>query len=128
MNSTHLSHRVRFLPWKGTRYETGFRGARTLILGESNYQKDGKRFSRRLNIELIGGQADGIGRYTGSWPYWTKIITLLSPEDPDRHQFWHSVAYYNFIQEFTGAVARKRPTSQMWLDARKPFFEILSAG
>ena len=85
MSTVQFSDRVRFLPWVGSHYNAGLRGAKTLILGESHYRKDGKRFSPRLNIDLIEGQANGIGPYTGPWPYWTKIVKLLSPNDPDPH-------------------------------------------
>jgi hypothetical protein len=43
-----------------------------------------------------------------------------------RHTFWHSVAFYNYIQEFVGSRARERPTEEMWNDAEKPFFMILT--
>ena len=49
---------------------------------------------------------------------------ILTPTDP--HRFWHSVAYSNYIQQFTGLAARDRPTEQMWREAVDPFFEILN--
>src|SRR6266478_2421464 len=117
---------VRFVPWVGSSYDSGLKGAKTLILGESHYQKDGKAYSRNLNIELISGQANKTGIYLGRYPFWTKIIKLVSPSDTDPHRFWNSVAYYNYIQEFVGLVARERPTGIMWKDAQKPFYEVLS--
>lgn len=122
-----LSSQIRFLPWIGSQYYNGFNGVRTLILGESHYQKNGKDYSRNLNIELITGQADKTGPYTGRYPFWTKIVKLVSPDNIDPHRFWHSVAYYNYIQEFVVQIARMRPSDKMWKDAKEPFYEILQA-
>lgn len=120
-----FTSQVRFLPWVGSRYRAGLQGAKTLILGESHYQKNGKDYSRNLNIELIAGQADKTGTYLGRYPFWTKIIKLASPHDINPNRFWHSVAYFNYIQEFVGLAARERPTKQMWEDASEPFYEVL---
>lgn len=117
---------VRFVPWVGSNYNKGLHGAKILILGESHYRKDGKDYSRGLNVELISGQANSTGEYPGRYAYWTKIINLVSPSDIDPHRFWNSVAYYNYIQEFVGLNPRDRPTKVMWEDAEKPFYKVLS--
>jgi hypothetical protein len=97
-----------------------------LILGESHYRKDNKRFTPELNRELIDGQVTESGKYKKPYPFWTKIIKLVSPENPEKSLFWHSVAYTVYIQEFVGKVARVRPTNEMWNSAIEPFCSVVS--
>ena len=40
------------------------------------------------------------------------------------HDFWHSVSFYNFVQQAVGPSPRYRPTETMWKDGL-PYFETV---
>jgi hypothetical protein len=118
---------VYFKPWVGKNY---FKGdifpKRVLVLGESHYEWD-------PNIPLtefptfdciqIQDQIDGKKKQ-----FWTKIVIAFLNRYPlpeDRGRFWHSVAFYNYVQEPVGFGARTRPTKEMWINSQQSFFEIL---
>lgn len=45
----------------------------------------------------------------------------------DREAFWQSIAFYNFIQEPVGEVARQEsPTPEMWQRAVEPFRSVIA--
>jgi hypothetical protein len=122
-----------FRPWIGNDYASGYRCCdgsrkRTLILGESYYEKDAQRnpLSNRSNLtrEIIKQQID----CTWIHRFYTRIArTFLShpPTCPERPPFWHSVAYYVFIQAIVGSRAGQRPTRLMWQAGAVPFALIL---
>lgn len=116
-----------FEPWIGADYEeNGFQGIRVLLLGESHFVGEGdpgptitQNVVRKYGIE---------GR---SQPFFTKVWKTMSPDggdsSEDREAFWHSVAFYNFIQEPVGEVARqKSPTPEMWQRAVEPFRSVIA--
>jgi uracil-DNA glycosylase len=43
----------------------------------------------------------------------------------DSQAFWHTVAFYNYIQCVVGGGARIPPTKEMWTKARPPFSQVL---
>lgn len=102
----HMKH-VKFLPWIGKNYMGGFNGMRTLVLGESHYAwKQEPDLSDKPNVtsECIQEQLDG--DYTKA--FWTKLAKAMSGEDTltleGKAKFWHSVAFYNYVQESAGLV------------------------
>ena len=107
---------IRFLPWVGSNYSKGFKGVRTLVLGESHYQwaavGDINTWST-ITPELVQEQIDG--HYTKA--FWTKIaITFLNqrPSRDEKEVFWHSVAFYNYVQESAGDGPRQAPSEGSW--------------
>jgi len=110
-----------FLPWIGKNYAIGYPwGGRTLILGESHYCSHipSRTFTRDLTEEYL----------TGEWthPFWTKLGKVFTGQDSiERSSFWHSVSFYNYIQEPVDDVGI-RPTEAMWLNAERPLLEVMN--
>ena len=67
---------------------------------------------------------------TGDWRHnqMKRVFnTFLNDDfnDENIEKFWHSVAYYNYIQEIVGGTSKFRPTKKMWKDAEECFLEVL---
>jgi len=115
---------IHFLPWEGDRYQSaGLAGVRLLILGESHYHEGsdpGSDFTRRLTQGYIDG--------TMNHRFWTLVARSVAGQSTSREHcqaFWHTVAFYNYIQCVVGASARVAPTAEMWTAARQPFSQVL---
>lgn len=117
---------VFFKPWIGADYESGWKGIRTLVLGESHYEwEEDKSLTPTLTIGCIEEQIQG--DYTKQ--FWTNIVVAFLGKRPtleEKRSFWQSVAFYNYIQESVGFGARVRPNTERWRNAKKPFSEILA--
>ena len=116
-----------FKPWIGENYKKGVKGKKILILGESHYGEKGAEYDN-FTKEVV--KEVGISK---SIAYFTKIaksILLLGSNESISHKqkekFWHSVAFYNYVQCFVGEGPRERPTTEMWESSKKPFIEILN--
>jgi hypothetical protein len=48
------------------------------------------------------------------------------PNDKERIEFWNSVAYYNYIQEFVGDSPRQSHPYELWPRYEPAFAEVLS--
>lgn len=125
--NSELTSKIRFQPWIGKKYQSGFNGLRTLILGESHYHGNFNpdiNNSPNLTIECIREQVDG------DWTkaFWTKIVAAMTGRPPtleDKQQFWSSVAFYNYVQESAGSGPRVRPAEESWKMSEAPFREML---
>ena len=125
---------IHFKPWVGANYQDGGRfGKRILVLGESHYQWDKNiPLDREPNLtrDCVISQISDPGKYEKeSLAFWTKIVIAFlnrSPSDEDKHEFWHSVAFFNTIQESVGFGARVRPTDLMWKNGCLAFGEVVS--
>ena len=116
----------RFYPWVGDAYEAGLRGARVLILGESLYLTDPSHGYADTTRDTIGRQAAGAERDR----FYTRVMGLVEGGPTwraDRRAFWHSVAFYNYVQEPVGNAARQRPTEAMWAAAHAPYRQVVAA-
>lgn len=118
---------VKFLPWVGKNYGRGFNGLRTLVLGESHYESANNpdiSNSRSETVSCIEEQVSGDWTYA----FWTKTASALLGRKPtldDKKQFWHSVAYYNYVQESAGSGPRIMPAQKSWHMSELPFKEVL---
>lgn len=117
---------VKLAPWIGNQYgeSTLFNGG-LLVLGESEYQvKVGQQPSRGDTQYCVKQVINGNGS-----AFWTKVASLFlghkPQDDEERARFWHSVAYYNFIQTHAGFGPRVRKTPEMWIGAPEAFKEVL---
>lgn len=116
-----------FDPWVGSRYRTdGLSGVRVFILGESHYGDAGTE-SRSFTAEVVRewGQEKRLRFFTLT----QKLVLGLGPgwvPSEERAEFWERVAFYNFVQCFTGPEPRYRPIEDMWQSAAQPFLETLS--
>lgn len=111
-----MEKHINFLPWIGSNYYKGFKGVKTLVLGESHYQwsavGDINNWST-ITQKLVQEQIDG--HYTKA--FWTKIAkTFLNhlPSREEKEMFWHSVAFYNYVQESAGEGPRQAPSDESW--------------
>lgn len=121
--SCEFSGLVKFLPWIGKQYDGGFLPRRKLlVLGESHYSSNGTReFTRRVVREYIAG---------AGYRFFTSIhqaVAGIHHTDPmfDHDKFWHSVAFYNFVQEAVGDGPRQRPTGEMIVNSTPAFKEVI---
>lgn len=118
---------VKFYPWEGENYFRAPFGKRVLILGESHYEWKGSGpidDHPTLTQDLIEDQL--AGRY--KIRFWTHIAVAFLNKVPtlaEKREFWHSVAFYNYVQQSAGAGARVRPAANMWRDSEIAFNEVL---
>ncbi|MEA2977487.1 MAG: hypothetical protein QOF19_3007 [Alphaproteobacteria bacterium] len=119
MPQTDIRH-VHFLPWKGRDYEN--QSVRILILGESHYssQDESSDFTERLTLQYMNGE--------WNHRFWTQIsqaITGKSAREIDRHKFWNSVAFYNYVQTIGVSQPREKPSDALFHESEPAFFEVL---
>lgn len=119
------------LPYIGPEYGSPHRwGVTILILGESHYAEDmeageplGTEFTRGVIQEVLNGIRKP------AFNFFAKVAGLFyggrHASEAERIEFWHSVAYYSFVQACVGNSPRRRPTSLMWERAELPFVETL---
>lgn len=124
---------VRFAPWVGSQYTEGFCGLRTLLVCESHYG-DKKHERPTATPEIV--KALGLGERhpwaTGKLrrhPHFTKIMSAVKNEkksfsSAQKKEFWSSVAYYNFLQEFIRDT-RVHPPKDAWERGKSAFTEVL---
>lgn len=119
---------IKFTPWTGAQYESGLHGNKILILGESPYRpedvendiNDSSLTSHRIQTQIDGDC---------SYKFWTNIAIALLNRKPtlaDKKAFWHSVAYYNYVQESVGNGPRIPPSKDAWKRGEEAFLEVLS--
>ena len=122
-----MASAILFNPWKGSNYECGFGGLRTLVLGESHYQWDAEISidgDPNLTIGLVNDQLSG----EETKAFWTKIaIAFLNrkPSLEDKIDFWNAVAFYNYIQQSAGDGPRIAPPKASWKDSEEAFKEVV---
>jgi hypothetical protein len=116
-------------PWIGTKYfSSPFNGIKLLILGESEYEWDSGCLTRDIATKLISEIADG--KWTHK--FYSNIFKVLT--GISRHaavpgtyrDFWHSVSFYNFVQDAVGPRPRCRPTPAMWNNGLAYFETVFS--
>jgi hypothetical protein len=97
---------VCFQPWVGKNYKK--RTPRLLVVGMSHYDWDGRNVPKYfVTNEVVQGRMSG--EYTSQ--FCTNIVATCKgriPNDEEKEQFWQSVAFYNYIQEFVGTSPRKK--------------------
>jgi len=121
-------------PWVGERYQSPLNiKRRTLVLGESNYTEP-ENFTSELVINCVKDDMSkgelGVERdTTGFCRFSTKIRRIIFGRNEKLHpsEFWHDVAFYNFVQSLVGDKARERPTPEMWQQSISAFEEIVNA-
>lgn len=124
---------VRFAPWVGPHYERGIHGLRILVVCESHYgAKEQERPTvtpEVLKALALGQKHPQATAKLRQHAHFTKIMasilnTTKHFSRTDRYEFWHSVAYYNFIQEFLPSI-RKAPSDTAWEKGKRAFTEVL---
>jgi len=118
---------VTFRPWIGRNYRSGGNwGHRLLILGWSHYRQFAfpeALYTRHVIRAHLHGEAGA------DHQFWTDVARVLTGKPSftpdDRREFWRSVAFYNYIQEFVGSGPEGRPTKSAWARSTAPFREVL---
>ena len=127
--------RIRFEPWIGSRYDLCqqprpliFGKSRVLILGESHYTDDGEdQYTRNFTSIVVKTHRDKL-------PFFCRLKEACVKQDNAKDnamtpmEFWHSVAFYNYVQWFTRVVPGPggRPTSRMLRESRDAFRQCLN--
>jgi hypothetical protein len=112
---------VNFHPWEGENYRSS--KPRLLVVGESHYDWKGRlEPEQKVTIEVVRHFMDKPSRF------FTNIVATCAGELPSgetRRKFWHSVAFYNYVQQFAGDAPRMRPNYQMWQQSEDAFRLVL---
>ena len=105
-----------FIPWIGRNFKRSpvFDGTRILIVGSSHYEWCARcwKSAASRNDTAHSREADFTCRCVAevacgkaSISHWRRIANCMLGRDANDatvYEFWHSVAYYNFIQEIVG--------------------------
>ena len=124
------SDKIAFHPWVGNRYSEGYPVAggaiRVLLLGEAHYKSDppddrshGVSFTFDSVTNYLAAKGTP-GRRRSPARYWTRTGKVIAgPGSYDRQAFWHSVAFYNYVQCFQPVGTC--PTEEAFAAARAAF-------
>jgi hypothetical protein len=116
---------VRFQPWVGKNFAS--RVPRLLVVGMSHYSWGDKNLpdywvTNAVILHRISGDVRN--------KFLTNIIATCIghlPSDEERVEFWHSVAFYNYIQEFVGNSPRRAHAYELWARAEPALAQVLRA-
>jgi hypothetical protein len=101
-------------------------GKKILVLGESHYQRDdNKPLYPEFTRDCIEEQLEGDWTYQ----FWTNIVVAFLNRRPtleEKRDFWHSVAFYNYIQQSVGPRPRVHPSTNMWQKSEQGFIDVLN--
>ena len=114
-----------FEPWVGQEYGAGSQHLRLMLLGKSHYGDYIAPDARVFTSEVVK-------RYAVDGPtisYFTIAYRAATgkpiPGADERQAFWHSVAFYNYVQCYVGTGPRQRPTPSDWATGRLPFAKTI---
>jgi hypothetical protein len=116
--------KVRFQPWIGQNYDS--RSPKLLVLGMSHYrwEKCKKTPDYLITNSVIG--------YWSTSKRTKKFFSNIAatcighlPNYEERVDYWNSVAFYNYIQEFVGDSPRQPHDYKLWVRSEPAFAEIL---
>lgn len=115
--------KVRFQPWVGQNYSS--RVPRLLVLGMSHYSWGDEELPDHFvtNAVILHRIAT---RPAGK--FFTNINATANghlPSKEEQIEFWQSVAFYNYIQEFVGDSPRRLHAYEFWQRSEQSFAEVL---
>jgi len=119
---------VKFQPRIGSDYAAAKFGKRVLVVGDSHYEWQGSgNIDQWADITrtLVQEQIDG--EYTKR--FWTNIAIMFLNRRPtlaDKHEFWHSVSFFNYLQSSAGFGPDSVPLEDQWQNSHSAFFEVLA--
>jgi len=122
--TTPITH---FYPWIGKNYtSSGIKGKRVMVLGESHYEwLDDQTLAADWTQQSIENDITG-----KKHRFRTRVAAVFlghrptSPEE--RGDFWHSIAFTNYIPVSVGKGAEKKPSEEMWAAAVPRFSALIS--
>lgn len=119
---------VVFQPWVGENYEKGINGKKVMILGESHYGESGKDNLGFTNwvvnhyLDYLKGKIKSSG-WMGNWSKYTNV--WKSVVGGKKSDFWHSIMFYNYVQEFI-VDSRISPSNAQFETSETAFFQVLN--
>lgn len=129
-----------FYPRVGKNYqETGFRGKKVLILGESHYcggcndcgnlenEEDECRNLTSNALQSFFNYKEGNYEHKGWMNTYTKFSNIIHDKSlnyDELMEFWDSVIFYNYVQ-FDTEKARVSPKDEEFLKSSTAFYEVL---
>jgi hypothetical protein len=121
---------VRFSPWIGDQFQSGLRGLRLLIVGESHYGPKNQNYDPGFTVNCVRNVVRGEWKLKFFGNLQSNLADAgLGVESPTclraRKEFWERVAFYNYIQEMISAPGIA-PSTSAWERAREPFREVLN--
>lgn len=120
---------LKFKPWIGDNYQQGINGKKVLVLGESHYCASPDEATESITIDVISDLLDPSSEFEAYKNTYTKFAKALSGcfgkmNVSDKRTLWHSVAFYNYVQEpITGP--RTSPTEAQFKCSEQAFKEVL---
>jgi hypothetical protein len=139
MSRARALARAGFLPWVGQAYghSSRFGAPRILVMGESHdewcercWADRAKRGSDLTFNAYCIAERRVIMRLPDQIQHWTKLENAFigaAATGDERREFWHSVSYYDFLQEVVGFGSRVPVKAATWAEAAPAFFEALEA-
>lgn len=114
---------IRFQPWIGSNYGPRSRfGMSVMLLGLSHYREfedvELQNYTQHVLRRHIEGSNDRSR-------YWTKCARTVSRK-MERAEFWDSVIFYNYVQDFVGSGPRKDPTLDQLATSWGPFLRVVT--
>jgi hypothetical protein len=129
---------IAILPWVGEKYfNDGYQNKKLLILGESHYCGDicsncgSSTASCSITIDTIkkylnykNGQ-ESFSYWMNTFTRFTNILVGKKTTVSELNEFWHSVIFYNFVQQSL-VKPRIAPADSIFKDSYRAFYEILN--
>ncbi len=126
--------RIRFEPWIGSRYDLClpprppiFGESRVLILGESHYTDRGEdhedhedQYTRDFTSNIVRTRRADLQFFLN-----LKAACVVPVDAMTSREFWHSVAFYNYVQWFVPGPGQETPP-EMFRESRDAFRECLN--
>jgi hypothetical protein len=117
--------KVRFQPWIGQNCDS--RSPKLLVLGTSHsrWEKVKKTPDYFITNSVIGYWSTS----KQTKKFFSNIAATCTghlPSYEERVEFWNSVAFYNYIQEFVGASPRQPHPHELWVRSEPAFAGVLN--
>jgi hypothetical protein len=129
MQATSVYRHVRFVPWVGGGYQSGgVYGRRLPVVGESHYtdwaDSDGATRRHLLDPGFTAATVMDFASNGGGAPTWSLVEKIVAADTvPD---FWHQVAFYNYVQfPLEGTPRDRRPSEDEWAGSELGFKEVV---
>lgn len=114
-----------FKPWIGQNYASGREGKRVLVLGESHYAWENAPERPEWTRHYIQKGIEGVKHKFRTRIAATFAGRILTTE-AERHEFWHSIAFANYIPVSVGEAPSQDPTEDMWKAAIPVLADLLA--
>lgn len=136
----NFSKNVFFIPYKGSKYEQGYKNKRILVLGESHYCADDdgctdiekypewESLTNNVIQSLKDYQQGNIKhiRWMNTFTQFAKAFNNGEMSSEEIIDFWERVVFYNYVQVPTISPGVS-PSKEDFTNSEKGFWEVLEA-